>query len=186
MMTGTTAAVALVHGRTLTCANIGDSRIIVACQHDHKLVAVPLTRDHVPDCPIERTRIEQAGGRVESWSPDGIDTGPPRVWLKEKRLPGLSMSRAIGDDILRGILSSDAEVSRHELEEDDRFIVIATDGIWGVMSNEEVVSYVAGRGQEPCQSIAESLVRYAASLWYKDSSESIDDISVIVVRLNWN
>lgn len=184
-MTGTTAAIAVVRGRTLTTANIGDSRIVIGMRKNGLVVPLPLTRDHLPEDPRERKRIEEAGGRVESWTPAGLDTGPPRVWLKEKRIPGLSVSRVIGDGILNGIVSSDPDMAVHTLTEDDRFMVVATDGVWGVMSNEEVVTFVAARDTETCQRISEELVRFAAERWFEDGGESIDDISAIVVRFNW-
>lgn len=185
LITGTTAVVAIVHGRQLTCANVGDSRIVLGTVRKGIVAPLALTTDHLPEDPLEKERIEKAGGRVESWAPAGLDTGPPRVWLKEKRIPGLSISRVIGDEILSGIVSSEPDVSTHQLAEEDRFLIVATDGIWGVMSNEEVINFVAARDGESCQRVAEGLVRHAAVLWFDDGGESIDDISAIVVRFNW-
>lgn len=183
-MSGTTAAVAVVHGRHLTTANIGDSRVVVGTYRDGCMIPLVLTDDHLPELALERKRIEEAGGRVECWSPCGIDTGPPRVWLKERRIPGLSMSRVIGDSVLRGIVSSQPDLCMHRLVEEDRFIVVATDGVWSVMTNEEVVQFVEGRGGS-CQIIAEDLVRLAARRWFEGGGESVDDISVIIIRLDW-
>lgn len=184
-MTGTTAAVAVVYEKDLICANVGDSRIVLGTLREGAVVPVALTDDHLPHLPVEKKRIEEAGGRVESWTPAGLDTGPPRVWLKERRLPGLSMSRVMGDSILEGIVSPEPEMTTHRLRETDRFVVVATDGIWGQMSNEEVVSFIDGMSHQPCQRIAESLVKHAAALWFDSGGESIDDISVILVLLKW-
>lgn len=184
-MTGTTAAVAVVHGRRLICANVGDSRIVVGTVRKGTIVPLPLTTDHVPSHPVERRRIEAAGGRVEKWTPAGLDTGPPRLWLKHKRLPGLLTSRVFGDLIVKHIASSDPEMTSHLLVEEDQFVVLATDGIWGQMSNEQVVEFVAAHRHLPCQKIAEALVKHATMLWCEMGGESIDDISVILLLLNW-
>ena len=151
-----------------------------------KLRAVPLTNDHLPACEDERERVEQAGGRVDAWSPAGADTGPLRVWLKDRRLPGLAVTRAIGDSMLSGIVRPEPEVTTHEVVAGDSFVVVATDGIWCVMSNEEVVNFVDDRlaEQQSCQAVTEDLVRHAASLWSEEDGGSVDDISAIVVGFN--
>lgn len=189
-MSGTTAAVAVVHGRRLVCANVGDSRIVLGTTvvgdgFASVLKATALTTDHVPTAAGERQRVEAAGGRVECWSPAGCDTGPPRVWLRERRVPGLSMSRAFGDSVLGGIVRPEPEIRAHALSEADRFLVVATDGVWNVMSNEEVVEFVGDRGDVQCQRVAEELVKHAARRWFDLGGESIDDISAIVVRFAW-
>lgn len=184
-MTGTTASVAVVHGRKLVCANVGDSRIVLGTMRHALLTPLVLTTDHVPTEPAERQRIEAAGGRVECWSPAGCDTGPPRVWLKDRRIPGLSMSRAFGDSVLDGIVTADPQITAHALSEHDRFAVIATDGVWAVMTNEDVIEFVGDRLSMSCQTVAEELVKHAATLWFESGGESIDDISLILVGLNW-
>lgn len=129
--------------------------------------------------------MEAAGGRVEKWGPKNVDTGPARIWLKEKRLPGLSISRSIGDSILNGIVISEPDISSYKLSTNDKFIVVASDGIWNVMTNEQVVQFVATRSHKSAQRVAEALVRHAATLWHANDADSIDDISVIVVWLKW-
>ena len=67
-----------------------------------------VTEDHKPDLPSEQKRIERMGGRVWAMTyDDGVD-GPPRVWLKDQELPGLAMSRSIGDEVAKraGVISN--------------------------------------------------------------------------------
>ncbi|CAN8070735.1 unnamed protein product [Agarophyton chilense] len=184
-MTGTTLAAAIVHKGSITCANLGDSRVVVATVRNGIIVPISLTEDHIPEVPRERKRIESAGGRVERWTPANLDTGPARIWLKDKRLPGLSVSRVIGDTILSGIVSSEPEITSYKLTEQDQFIIVATDGIWNVMSNQDVVQFIAAHGEKSAQRISEALVRRAAAQWFANGGETIDDISAIVVRLRW-
>lgn len=181
-MTGTTMSALAIHGRTLLCANVGDSRIVLGTMQGDRLLAIAMTTDHLPNDEGERRRVEKAGGRVECWSPGGIDAGPPRVWLKERRLPGLAVTRVIGDSILEGIVIPQPELTTHKLVQEDRFAVVATDGIWSVMSNLQVVEFVAERDHLPAQIVAELLVRHAAELWFEDESGGIDDITAIIVR----
>lgn len=91
----------------------------------------------------------------------------------------------MGDSILNGIVTAEPEMTTHRLTEMDRFVVVATDGIWGQMSNDDVVRFVHAMSHEPCQRIAEALVKRAAALWFDSGGESIDDISVILVSFKW-
>jgi serine/threonine protein phosphatase PrpC len=61
---GTTANVVLICGKTLTCANVGDSRAVLATlnKSTKRWKSIPLSKDHKPTLPIERTRIENSGG----------------------------------------------------------------------------------------------------------------------------
>ena len=57
-----------------------------------------ITRDHKPDEPDEASRILSNGGRIEAFKdPDGESVGPLRIWQKDQDIPGLAMTRALGD-----------------------------------------------------------------------------------------
>lgn len=104
-----------------------------------------LSRDHKPEYENERKRILNFGGRVEAL----FDTktqkqlGPYRVWLKDENVPGLAMSRSLGDEVARkaGVVC-DPEIREIELEPQDKFIVQASDGVWEFMENKEVIDIV--------------------------------------------
>lgn len=78
------------------CANAGDSRAIVVNQEG---VPHALSRDHKPDDADEHERIMARGGRVRPIINQhlGVEMGPARVWLQEMDVPGLAMSRSLGD-----------------------------------------------------------------------------------------
>lgn len=183
--TGTTATVCLVNDTEVTCANIGDSRIVLASYDPNKKV-VDLTEDHVPSRPDEKKRIELAGGRVDTWAPGGLDTGPARVYLSTRRVPGLAVSRAFGDAILDGIINAEPDISTVQLRSDHSFIIVASDGIWSQMSSKEVVDFVSRRRTESPQRVAEYLVKHATNLWEQSEDEAVDDISVILIYLHWH
>ncbi len=65
-LSGSTAVSVLLRGDLVLCANAGDSRAIIGrLRSNDNWVAIPLSKDHKPDDPVERARIEHSGGRVE-------------------------------------------------------------------------------------------------------------------------
>jgi len=96
--------------------------------------------DHKPNNPGEQKRIEKSGGRCEPyWDEDGKPLGPYRVWLKNENIPGLAMSRSLGDLVAASVgVSPEPEVLEFNLEPDDKFIVIASDGVWEFLNNNAV------------------------------------------------
>ncbi|XP_052186739.1 probable protein phosphatase 2C 24 [Diospyros lotus] len=115
---GSTAVVAIVTPDKIVVANCGDSRAIL-CRGGK---AVPLSADHKPDRPDELNRIEAAGGRVIYWE-------GPRV------LGVLAMSRAIGDNYLKPYVSCEPEVTLTNRTAHDECLILASDGLWDVVSN---------------------------------------------------
>jgi hypothetical protein len=81
---------------------------------------------------VERKRIERHGGIVEAFKDeDGSDFGPKRVWNGEMTAPGLAMSRSIGDGYAHQFgVSSVPDVWNIRVCPEDRFIVIASDGVF--------------------------------------------------------
>ncbi len=93
---GTTCCTLLINGPRLYCANAGDSRCVVVGKGGR---VRQLSRDHKPCDPVEGARIIERGGRIEAFKDNmtGEDMGPKRVWLAKEDVPGLAMSRSIGD-----------------------------------------------------------------------------------------
>ncbi|KAJ6670653.1 ALPHABET ISOFORM E-RELATED [Salix viminalis] len=116
---GSTAVVAVVTPDKIIVANCGDSRAVL-CRNGKPL---PLSSDHKPDRPDELKRIQNAGGRVIYW--DG-----PRI------LGVLAMSRAIGDNYLKPYVSCEPEVTTMDRTVEDDCLILASDGLWDVVSNE--------------------------------------------------
>jgi len=132
---GSTAVATLLHesrsgGRTLLSANVGDSRGVLSRSGR----AVDLTRDHKPNDEREKARILAMGERVEY-------DHYCKVW----RVRNLSLSRAIGDRFAKPAVTGEVEVKRFPLRPEDEFVLLASDGLWDVMSSQEVVSYVHKR-----------------------------------------
>jgi serine/threonine protein phosphatase PrpC len=109
-------------------------------------VPVALSVDHRPDRPDELIRISTGGGKVQTGVfADGTKGTLPRVYTGSMDGPGLTVSRCLGfESAAKAGVIADPEVMVHTIEPQDRFLVLASDGIWSVMSAEEAV-YVVGR-----------------------------------------
>ena len=70
------------------------------------LIAEELSKDHKLDDEAECDRIIQAGGRVDSFkdTQNPLESiGPKRVWLPDQEVPGLAMSRSMGDCVAHSV-----------------------------------------------------------------------------------
>ena len=106
--------------------NVGDSRAVL-CNKNNK--AIPLSKDHKPNCPRERSRIKQLGGKIRY---DGSD------W----RIKDLSLSRAFGDIDASPFVTHYPEIFRYRLSKKDKFLIFACDGLWDIFSNSGATRYI--------------------------------------------
>ena len=148
--------------------------------------AVPVSEDHKPDLAAEKARIVAAGGRVFSVEyDDGVD-GPPRVWLGHMDVPGLAMSRSIGDVVAHTAgVSTEPEFFHRSIGHGDRFLVSATDGLWEFMTDDEVVQMVATVATETGspKACVEALVEESNARWMKNE-QVIDDTTIAIAFLS--
>ncbi|KAK8507894.1 hypothetical protein V6N12_074458 [Hibiscus sabdariffa] len=181
---GTTAVTLVKQGPYLVIGNVGDSRAVLATRDkDNSLTAVQLTVDLKPNLPAEAERIRNCKGRVFALHDEPTVA---RVWLPKKDAPGLAMARAFGDFCLKDFgLISVPEISYRHLSEEDEFVVLATDGVWDVLSNKEVVDIVASAPAR--SSAARTLVHSAVRAWrYKYPTSKVDDCAVVCLFLDSN
>jgi len=153
-----------------------------ASSHHGSVVAVDVSIDHKPDHPVEKERILKSGGRVFSVEyDDGVD-GPPRVWLAHMEIPGLAMSRSLGDTVAHtaGVIST-PEMFSLTLTPEDRVLVWASDGLWEFMSNQEVLNLISNIN-DPKKAV-DVLIEEANARWMKEE-QVIDDTTVIVCFLD--
>lgn len=152
--------------------NTGDSRCII-CRDN---LGIPLSKDHKPHWPEESYRIKQLGGRVYF---DGEDY----------RIKNLSVSRAFGDIDAEPYVTYVPDIYRYRLEKNDKFIVLACDGLWDVLSNQDVVNFILTECYDGTTTvrvnerkeinIAKKLGEYA--IQNKDSG---DNITIIIIFFN--
>lgn len=158
---GCTAIAALLVRNKLYVANAGDCRAIL-CRAGH---AIALSRDHVASCLEERDRVVTAGGHVR-WQVDTWRVGAA----------ALQVTRSIGDDDLKPAVTAEPEITEACLSSDDEYVVMASDGLWDAITNEEVVSIIRDTVKEPSL-CCKRLATEAAARGSKDN------ITVIVVFL---
>lgn len=174
---GTTSLTLVRQGDLLVVANVGDSRAVLATKDDDgRLVSVQLTVDLKPNLPRESERIMQSRGRVLSCEDE---PGVYRVWMPTVEGPGLAISRAFGDYYIKDFgLISEPELTSRSITHRDQFAILATDGVWDVMSNEEAVEIVSSTGER--EEAAKRLVESAICAWKrKRRGVPMDDISAI-------
>lgn len=166
---GSTVCTVFLLGNVLFCANVGDSRCVIGRYDNEKRIKpLQISRDHKPDDPEEKVRILQNGGRVDCFKNDeNENVGPARVWLQDEDLPGLAMSRSIGDIVAARVgVTFLPEIHRYKLTKNDKFIIIASDGLWEFITNDHVVNIVSKfwmRGD--CEAATDELVRVATDYW---------------------
>jgi serine/threonine protein phosphatase PrpC len=104
-----------------------------------------LSRDHKPSLPDEKERILRLGGRIDTFRDEkGNPLGPERVWLPNQsiyciiaEIQGLAMSRSLGDNVSKDVgVICNPELVKLQIEERDKFIVLASDGIWEFITSE--------------------------------------------------
>lgn len=164
---GTTACVCLVlreEPLRVLCANVGDSRAVMS--------GTEFSEDHKPQNPIERHRIEAAGGDVVMCGPCfRIDSG-------------LNLSRAFGDfwyktkyglaPHLQKVISV-PDITERFLRDTDTFLVMGSDGVFDVQTSEalaEKLTTARSQGRTWKESIHNAL---------KHSLPSGDNVSVCLV-----
>lgn len=197
---GSTLIVILIHGSMLWCANVGDSRAVLARMSTDSTaekhaqgkswMSLPLSRDHKPDEEDESVRITSCGGRIASYQDElGNPLGPARVWLKDQDIPGLAMSRSIGDLVAStaGVICI-PEIMDLQLEPEDKFLVIGSDGLFEFVSNEDVVRIVVPFWtKNDMAGACAALEAEARARWTQvpltQEEEVIDDITCVVVFL---
>ena len=192
-------------------ANLGDTRAILSTISQDKsygknsIISHQLTEEHRPEYAVEFNRITSCGGRVHKLiGINGNHQGPYRVWEAHRNSPGLTISRCLGNSTCKqiGIISEPDTYSYTLNKDNDFFIIVASDGIWDVMSNQEVVNFIEtyrdscikGLDVYPDDDIisfnntciSQLLCEEARMRWIlkiEDEETHIDDISCVIIEL---
>ena len=184
-MSGTTIVSLILTTDKIICINLGDSRAAVFKYDSGLYYCKNLSRDHKPSEPDENKRIINNNGRIKKCYDEQLKKylGPDRVWLKNKDEPGLAMTRSIGDKIAHSVGVSDEPECKHfEYEGNEKFIIVASDGIWEYLHGDDCIRIVRPFYEEKkdCEEAALTLVKEAFRKW-KRKEIAIDDITVVVL-----
>lgn len=164
--TGSTGTVLLLFkdnnsktGKSLMCANVGDSKAYLIKKNEIKLI----TKDHKCNDANEVKRIRDTGGVV----------------FRERVFGTLMLTRSFGDKEMKkyGVLST-PDIFSKNIEEDDMFVIIASDGVWDVVEEDEIFKL----SQEKISSsdFSKKIIKLA------EERDTHDNISCIVIKLNRN
>jgi len=171
-VSGTTATVAIVDPskRTMTCAHVGDSTLVMLAQD----VVEFATRDHNFNLDEECTRAEACGSQVvECRNKAGVVV---------RRVCGLSVSRTLGDiDAHKHGACSEPEICQDVPVPLGSSIIVASDGLWNVMLQSEASKMVSRAPS--AEAAARGLAGEAYPRW-QEQGTYVDDITVVVVRAN--
>ncbi|KAK3438455.1 hypothetical protein EUGRSUZ_C03066 [Eucalyptus grandis] len=176
---GSTAVVAMICSSHIVVANCGDSRAVLYRGKE----PIALSVDHKPNREDEYARIEAAGGKVIQWNGHRV-------------FGVLAMSRSIGDRYLKPWIIPEPEVVFVPRTREDECLVLASDGLWDVMTNEEAcdlarkrlllwhkkngVTHLPNKG-EVVDPAAQAAAEYLSKCALQKGSK--DNITVIVVDL---
>lgn len=176
---GSTLICAAVHGRTLSVANLGDARAVL-CEGS---MAIPMSVDHKPTDHAELQRVRRCGGIVQMGRVGGC----------------LAVSRALGDFEFKMRaptfvqkefqVSNVADIRQIPITDVTRFLILACDGLWDVLSNEEAVTWVSqyltrniGGAPQNDAALKQTLNSCAQALCeYAVQRGSMDNVSVILL-----
>lgn len=182
---GTTATCVLVVDDMIYVANLGDSRAVLCrmeatsgADGQRRSVTLALSKEHNPTIYEERMRIQRAGGTVRDGRVLGV----------------LEVSRSIGDGQYKrcGVIST-PDVRRCQLTANDRFIILACDGLFKVFSADEAVKFVLNVLQEgsvePKPGLTDKEVRFEAAC-QQLASEAVrrgcaDNVTVILLSIGF-
>uniref|UniRef100_A0A7S2SXC6 protein-serine/threonine phosphatase n=1 Tax=Chloropicon primus TaxID=1764295 RepID=A0A7S2SXC6_9CHLO len=202
-LSGTTAITVLLDGVDLTVANVGDSRAILGQRgQDGKVVSKKLSVDQTPFRKDELDRVRMAGGRVQTsaqveglvdleedvWSTaEGAEeshTGDtPRVWLTNINIPGLAMTRSVGDFAVEKVgVYAEPEIISRKLDFNCKAIIVASDGVFEFLSSQTVVDMALAHA-DPLEG-AYAIVKESKRQWLRHDVRS-DDITVVIALLEW-
>ena len=184
LFSGSTCVSVIFTPERLIVPNIGDSRAVLGRfdKATGKYKAIELSRDHKPTEKDEAKRILENDGRIQPFIEDGEFVGPQRVWIKDEEVPGLAMTRSFGDRVAATVgVISEPEIKEFFFDENDKFMIIASDGIWEFISSQECIemiqNYYVNNDLKGC---CEYLYQESSKRWLKEE-EVIDDTTLILV-----
>jgi serine/threonine protein phosphatase PrpC len=179
---GAAGSVLVFEGPSIHVAHIGDAGAMVGCWNRHNSRLILGTKDHKPQLPAERERLEAAGSEVRQ-----VDEDSYRIYLPGTTFPGLTMSRAFGDTACQGVIQEPEYQQIFMQPEDEYYAIIASDGIWEFIDYEKALELSAKklRLKGPAETV-KFLTDASRKRWSAYCGDYCDDITVVLVQWNVN
>ena len=156
---GSTCLCVLQQDDKLNIINCGDCRCVIS----NNKRANQITRDHKPEDVEEKARLTKIKGKHELYLDEGI-------W----RIGPLSVSRSFGDTDTAPYIIQKPDVFTYTITDKDDFAIIACDGLWDVMSNQDVINFVHNNPQNTVRKLGSEALRRGTT----------DNISIILLQFN--
>jgi serine/threonine protein phosphatase PrpC len=157
---GAAAAIVFIKNNVAHCAHVGNVRVVL----EHEGQVVFYTKDHTPDRADEYVRIEDKKG----------------VEFVDKMKEFLILSRSVGDHgFNKDIILAEPDYEEIELNQEYKFLILATDGLWRVTTEEEVAKklHAEQSKEQDVNALAKMLCDFAVE------KNSKDNITVMLVDL---
>lgn len=177
---GAAGSVLVLEEQTVHTAFIGDSRVALGSWNRRDSRMIFTTRDHKPDLPEEKARLETAGSEVRE-----IEPGNCRIYNPGTNFPGLTMSRAFGDTACEGVLR-EPEYQQFVMQPGDQwYAILASDGIWEFMEGEEACGFAGKKLRlKGPRETNHFLVSASRKRWAHVCADYCDDITSMIIQ--WN
>ncbi len=184
-LSGSTCNTLLIYPEKLICANVGDTRAVLARYENGQYNAINLSRDHKPKELDEMKRIINSNGRIKQYTDpkSGKAVGPEKIWLKNSEIPGISISRSLGDNLAHTIgVISEPEIKIIEFNGSEKYILLASEGIWKYIDSDESVKIIIDYYENNMDAVGaiNTLVKEAFQRW-KNEEDTMDDITAILI-----
>ena len=189
---GSCGIITMIKDNKLIIANVGDSRLVIF----KKSKCDFFTIDHKPGSESEKNRITNAGGRIYQ-TPSFIPLfqNGQEIEIPWRVLPGrLSVSRTFGDieakdekfGGMKNVVCALPDVTEIEIDGNFSFCVIGCDGIFDVLSHEDLVECVKIVLKEKkgldvnliCKECSDMIIKSALA------KDSFDNVSVVFIAFN--
>ncbi len=200
-LSGSTSVSVFIVEDKVYCSNVGDSRaILISETEDGNVSITPFSNDQTPYRKDERDRVRKFGARIlsmdqmeglepvhDNWDNltlgEDIDVGgdPPRIWHPKINAPGTAFTRSIGDFFAETLgVVAEPEIFVHTIDKKDKYIVLASDGVFEFLTNRSVADIVMK--SESAMHACQLLAKQSYELWLKEEVRT-DDITAIVIKI---
>lgn len=177
MLSGTTATCILIKGDKLYVGNVGDSAAVLGTKSGTEPIL--LTEAHRAENEEEKSRIKSEGGMVVWYNGKALELFIS-ITLGSWRVNGqMALSRSIGDEPLSCVVA-EPYLFETTLTSDHDFIVAASDGLWDVMTDKQVVEFVHNWKADQSKkhlNVSDALAEEAQRL------DSQDNLTILVIFL---